>query len=106
MEIIITLIHVVVCIALIFIVLLQKGKGADMGAAFGGSSQAVFGGAGASSFLSKVTTTAAVVFMITSLLLATLGKGKSESIMDGAQVDVPVAQEQSVPSGAAEPESK
>ena len=47
--------HVVVCIALVFIVLLQKGKGADMGAAFGGASQTVFGGAGASSFLSKVT---------------------------------------------------
>ena len=108
MEIIITIIHVVVCVALIFIVLLQKGKGADMGAAFGGgSSQAVFGGAGASSFLSKVTTTAAVVFMITSLLLATLGKSKSESIMEGAQVKVPAAQEESASAGAAEPaESK
>ena len=107
MEIVITIIHVVVCVALIFIVLLQKGKGADMGAAFGGSSQAVFGGAGASSFLSKVTTTAAVVFMITSLLLATLGKGKNESIMDGAQVNPPAVQEQSAPGGGeAEPESK
>lgn len=109
MEIIITIIHIIVCIALIFIVLLQQGKGADMGAAFGGTSQAVFGGAGASSFLSKVTTTAAVVFMVTSLLLATMGKGKSESIMEGAQVKQPAAQEQSVPpSGteAPEPESK
>ena len=103
MEIVITIIHIVVCVALIFIVLLQKGKGADMGAAFGGSSQAVFGGAGASSFLSKVTTTAAVVFMITSLLLATLGKGKSESIMDGAKA--PVTQEESAPAVPAEPES-
>jgi preprotein translocase subunit SecG len=106
MDIIITIIHVVVCVALIFIVLLQKGKGADMGAAFGGSSQAVFGGAGASSFLSKVTTAAAVIFMITSLLLATMGKGKSESIMEGAKVDAPVAQEQSVPGGAAKPDSE
>jgi len=106
MDIIITIIHVVVCVALIFIVLLQKGKGADMGAAFGGSSQAVFGGAGASSFLSKVTTAAAVIFMITSLLLATMGKGKSESIMDGTKVKVPAAQEESIPSRAAEPDSK
>jgi preprotein translocase subunit SecG len=106
MTIVITIIHVVVCVALIFIVLLQKGKGADMGAAFGGSSQAVFGGAGASSFLSKVTTAAAVIFMITSLLLATMGKGKSVSIMDGAKVKVPAAQEESTSSGAAEPESK
>ncbi|MBN2419118.1 MAG: preprotein translocase subunit SecG [Deltaproteobacteria bacterium] len=106
MDIVITIIHVVVCIALIFIVLLQKGKGADMGAAFGGSSQAVFGGAGASSFLSKVTTTAAVVFMLTSLLLATIGKGKSESIMEGAQVKVPVTQEESASGGSSAPESK
>ena len=106
MDIIVTIIHVVVCIALIFIVLLQKGKGADMGAAFGGgSSQAVFGGAGASSFLSKVTTTAAVVFMITSLLLATMGKGKNSSIMDDTQLNVPAAQEESVPGGAADTES-
>ncbi len=105
MSIVVTIIHVVVCVALIFIVLLQKGKGADMGAAFGGSSQAVFGGAGASSFLSKVTTAAAVIFMITSLFLATMGKGKSESIMDGAKVNAPVAQEESASSVPAEPES-
>jgi preprotein translocase subunit SecG len=104
MEILITILHVIVCIALIFIVLLQKGKGADMGAAFGGSSQAVFGGAGASSFLSKVTTTAAVVFMITSLLLATMGKGKSESIMEGAKAEAPAAQEQGASSGAEQAE--
>jgi preprotein translocase subunit SecG len=106
MSIVITIVHILVCIALIFIVLLQKGKGADMGAAFGGSSQTVFGGSGASSFLSKVTTTAAVIFMITSLLLATMGKGKSESIMDGAKVNTPAAQEQSIPDKSAEPEGK
>ena len=64
--IVIIFLHVIVCIALILIVLLQKGKGAEMGAAFGGSSQAVFGGAGASSFLTKITTAAAVIFMVTS----------------------------------------
>lgn len=97
MHLIVTILHVVVCFALIIIVLLQKGKGADMGAAFGGSSQAVFGGAGASSFLSKVTTAAAVLFMITSLLLTTMSKGQHKSIMDGAKV--PAAQEQSAPAG-------
>jgi preprotein translocase subunit SecG len=67
----IVLIHVVVCISLIFVVLLQTGKGADMGAAFGGgSSQTIFGSTGASSFLSKMTTGAAIVFMLTSLSLA------------------------------------
>jgi len=63
--------HVIVSIALIMIVLLQTGKGADMGAAFGGgSSQTLFGSSGASTFLGKATTVAAVIFMLTSLVLA------------------------------------
>jgi preprotein translocase subunit SecG len=67
----IILVHVIVCIALILIVLLQTGKGSDMGAAFGGgASQTLFGSTGASSFLTKLTTGAAIVFMLTSLSLA------------------------------------
>ena len=96
MPVLVIIIHIIVCIALILIVLLQKGKGADMGAAFGGSSQTVFGGAGASSFLSKVTASAAVIFMITSLLLSLMLSGKrGSSIMEGTDVQVPVTQEQS-----------
>ena len=70
-------IHVIVCIALILIILLQTGKGADIGAVFGGgSSQTVFGSTGASTFLSKVTIGAAVVFMMTSIILTYFsGKG-------------------------------
>ena len=71
MSILLIIIHIIVCIALIMIVLLQTGKGADMGAAFGGgSSQTLFGSTGASTFLSKATTAAAVIFMLTSLVLA------------------------------------
>jgi preprotein translocase subunit SecG len=62
--------HVVVAIALILIVLLQAGKGAGIGAAFGGASQTVFGPRGPGNFLSKLTTAAAGIFMITSLVLA------------------------------------
>jgi preprotein translocase subunit SecG len=62
--------HVVVAIALILIVLLQAGKGAGIGAAFGGASQTVFGPRGPGSFLGKLTTAAAGIFMITSLVLA------------------------------------
>jgi len=84
MQLIIIAVHLLVCIALILIVLLQRGKGANMGAVFGGSSQAVFGGAGATSFLHKVTVAAAIIFMLTSLGLAFLfGKGKTSSIMKG-----------------------
>jgi len=73
MSILLIIIHIIVCIALIMIVLLQTGKGADMGAAFGGgSSQTLFGSTGASTFLSKATTGAAIVFMVTSLGLAYL----------------------------------
>jgi preprotein translocase subunit SecG len=74
-------IHVIVCIALILIVLLQSGKGAQMGAAFGGSSQTIFGSPGAAGFLTKITTVAAVVFMITSLLLAFWSTPKRVSLI-------------------------
>jgi len=67
---IIIILHIFVCFALILIVLLQAGKGAEMGAAFGGSSQTIFGSSGAMGFLTKLTTVAAVIFMITSLVLA------------------------------------
>lgn len=88
MALIITVVHILVCLALIFVVLLQKGSGADMGAAFGGSSQSVFGSRGSGSFLGKLTATLATVFMITSLSLAffTTQKGAGISVMG-----VPVA---------------
>jgi preprotein translocase subunit SecG len=59
--------HILVCLALIGVVLLQQGKGADMGAAFGGSSQTLFGSSGGATLLGKLTSAAAVVFMLTSL---------------------------------------
>ena len=65
--------HVIVALFLVLIVLLQTGKGAAMGSAFGsGASQTMFGSSGAGDFLSKLTTAAAVVFMLTSLSLATV----------------------------------
>jgi len=77
------IIHTIVSIALILIILLQTGKGADMGAAFGGgASQTLFGSTGSSTFLGKLTTVAAVVFMLTSLSLAYLsGHRTTNSIM-------------------------
>ena len=84
MTLLLIVIHILVCIALIMIVLLQTGKGSDMGAAFGGgSSQTLFGSTGASTFLSKATTGAAIVFMVTSLGLAWMSSHRtgSESIV-------------------------
>ena len=62
-------VHVVACLFLIVVVLLQTGKGADMGAVFGGGSQTLFGSSGAGNFLTKLTTGTAIVFMVTSLIL-------------------------------------
>ena len=75
--------HVVVCIALIIIVLLQAGKGAEIGASFGsGSSQTVFGASGGKNFMTRLTTGAAVIFMLTSLILAYFyGQPGSSSVM-------------------------
>jgi preprotein translocase subunit SecG len=105
LYILIILLHIAVCIALILIVLLQTGKGADMGAAFGGSSQTVFGSSGASSFLSKVTIAAAVIFLFTSLTLAFLfGKGATSSIMEGvSQPQAPITQGTEAPVPAPAP---
>jgi preprotein translocase subunit SecG len=75
--------HIFVSIAMIGIVLLQSGKGAEMGASFGaGGSQTVFGASGGNTFMSRLTTSAAVLFMLTSLTLAHLSStGSSSSIM-------------------------
>jgi preprotein translocase subunit SecG len=85
MTIAITILHVVVSFFMIAVVLLQSGKGAEMGASFGSSgSQSVFGAGGGTTFLSKMTTGAAVIFMLTSLTLAYIsGNPSSSSLMSG-----------------------
>jgi len=94
-------IHILVSIMLIIAVLLQSGKGADMGAVFGGAgSQALFGSAGPADFLNKATRVLVVVFMITSLTLgfSTLKK-PSQSIMQKAATSAPAAPAKSAPAG-------
>ena len=101
MSLLLIILHVAVCVALIMIVLLQTGKGADMGAAFGGgSSQTLFGSTGAPTFLSKATTAAAVIFMLTSLALAYIS---SHRTADSIMTDTPVPVEQPAPAGQAAP---
>jgi preprotein translocase subunit SecG len=73
MQFLILLLHVLVSVSLIALVLVQHGKGADIGAAFGaGASQTVFGSSGASSFLMKLTGSLAAVFFATSIFLGHL----------------------------------
>jgi len=82
METLVTVIHVTVSVFLVIFVLLQAGKGAGMGAAFGGGSATVFGGRGPATFLQKLTTAMAIIFMLTSIALAKLAT-KKESVMAG-----------------------
>ncbi len=91
MTILLVIIHIIVSVFLIGVVLLQRGKGADMGAAFGGaSSQSVFGSRGPGSFLSKLTTIAAVIFILTSFSLAFVGSDKGGSSVIPEQSEAPV----------------
>ncbi|HXX76727.1 MAG TPA: preprotein translocase subunit SecG [Nitrospiraceae bacterium] len=71
------IVHVFVCFLMIGAILLQSGKGAEIGAAFGGSSQTVFGSRGPANFLSKFTVIVASVFMLTSFSLAILAKERN-----------------------------
>ncbi len=93
-------IHIIVCVILVLTVLLQQGKGAEVGAVFG-SSEAMFGSAGPASALNKVTTVVAIVFMITSLALTYLAAHRTgDSVMEGIKVEtpaVPPVQEEAVP---------
>jgi preprotein translocase subunit SecG len=88
MLILITIVHVVVCVFLIIVVLLQSGKAADLAGAFGGmGSQTAFGPRGSATLLSKATTASAIVFMITSLslsILATRGSSGAKTVLDNA----------------------
>ena len=91
MTTVLTVIHVVVCFFLVVIVLLQHGKGADMGATFGGSSQTVFGSDGPLPLMNKVTTGSAIVFMVTSVSLAYLSAHMStNSVMKNVAVPKPI----------------
>ena len=82
MYIALTIIHVLACFGIIGIVLLQSGKGADIGSAFGGTgSQAVFGSMGTPTLLGKITTGIAIVFTITSFTLAILGGERASSVV-------------------------
>ena len=83
MNFILLSIHILICLALIGIVLIQGGKGAQAGASFGGGgSNTVFGATGGQSFLSKLTTGTAIIYMLTSLALAIFwGHAGSSSLM-------------------------
>lgn len=79
------IVHVLVCFFLVAVVLLQRGRGAEIGAVFGGgASSTVFGSRGAGNFLTKLTTAAAVIFMLTSFMLSLPWlQGSDERLFEG-----------------------
>ncbi len=94
METLVVVVHVVIAVALVGLVLIQQGKGADAGAAFGGggASQTVFGSQGSGNFLTRMTTLLAVIFFVTSFSLAIFAKQRAEV---AGEAGVPVVQESS-----------
>ena len=106
MEFLVWVVHILTAVAVVALVLLQHGKGADMGAAFGsGASGSLFGASGSANFLSRVTAVLATVFFLTSLGLAYFAsnKGKTEVAPVVPQQTLPVpAQSQGEPSKAGE----
>ena len=92
MPIALTVLHILVCIFLILVVLLQTGKGADLAGAFGGGgSQTAFGARGAATLLTKLTAGSVILFMVTSFTLALLANRTSRSVVDeGQQQEAPL----------------
>lgn len=99
MTTILTVAHISVCFFLVIIVLLQHGKGADAGAAFGGggSSQSLFGSEGPISLLNKITTLSAIFFMVTSVSLAYISSTSSSGSMMSAVSQATLVEEKAEP---------
>ena len=93
MEILLKVIHVVASVFLILVVLLQSGRGGGMGAAFGGASGQIFGGRGAGSFLSHLTSGAAVMFFLTSLTLSMMSSRHRSVVMHALPAKAPTTTE-------------
>src|SRR5438132_4547325 len=102
MMILVTIVHVLARFILVLTVLLQAGKGADMGAVFGGASSTIFGSSGAGNFLTRLTTGAAIVFMTTSLALTYIGHGGHATIMPANAARKSAAAPASEPATAAD----
>ena len=104
MYVLLVILHVIVSFIMVGVILLQAGKGAEIGASFGGSSQTVFGSRGPGTFLSKLTVSAAVIFMLTSLSLSVLSKGRflSTSVLDLKKKEAPAAEAPATPPATSE----
>ncbi|MEQ9464147.1 MAG: preprotein translocase subunit SecG [Haliea sp.] len=97
MEQIILIVHLLIALAIIGLIMLQQGKGADVGASFGaGASQTLFGSAGSTNALTKATAWLVVLFFVTSFGLAMLATQKTR-VVDDLDLVIPAAEERAVP---------
>jgi preprotein translocase subunit SecG len=101
MQTLITVIHVLTCVLLVLVVLIQSGKGAEISTSFGGSSQTVFGSSGGANFFTRFTSIAAGVFMLTSVTLTILGGQSKKSLFEGV-TEAPIATDSTSPVTAPE----
>jgi len=107
MIILLTIVHVLVCVFLVIVVLLQSGKAADLAGAFGGmGSQTAFGPRGSATVLSKATTVAAILFMLTSIALSIMAtrSGGARTVLDN--VKTPTQQQKAPTPAAPKPQQK
>jgi len=105
MQTLVTVIHVITCILLVLVVLIQSGKGAEISTTLGGSSQTVFGTSGGANFLTRFTSGAAAVFMITSVSLTLMGGQSRKSLFEsvgGTAATLPATQTAPASAGPSE----
>lgn len=96
----VTVIHVITCVLLVLVVLVQSGKGAEISTSFGGSSQTVFGSSGGANFFTRFTSGAATVFMLTSITLTLMGGQSRKSLFESAGGGAPSSQPATTTPGA------
>lgn len=104
LEILLYVVHAIVCLVLILVVLLQSGKAADLAGAFGGGgSQTALGSRGAATVLSKATSVCAIVFMLSSLGLAILGSRRGGTVLEQVPLPASASPVEAAPAPAAAP---
>ena len=87
----VSVVHIIACILLVLVVLIQSGKGAEISASFAGSSQTVFGSSGGANFFTRFTAATATIFMITSIVLTILSGQAKKSIFETGAPSAPIS---------------
>jgi preprotein translocase subunit SecG len=105
MQTLLNVVHIITCVLLILVVLIQSGKGAEISASFGGSSQTVFGSSGGANFFTRLTTILAGIFMLTSVTLTMMANREKKSVFEGQPSAATPADAVPAPAQPAQPEA-